>query len=128
MDYKFGRFRRWGPNGAVVGGDFIAVEEDGSVKWGHNGDGVVNLMEVDEAKLLEEFRQLKKDRLFTEAHRAQWLEQYPDMYVAVYEEKLVGVAATVEELMEQVRAKGAPVSRYYQQFLDSDPMDLAVPG
>ena len=127
MEYKYGRFRRWGPNGAVVGGDFTVVKEDGAVKWGYDGDGV-KIMEVDEAKLLEEFRQHEKDRLFLEAHRAQWLEQYPDMYVAVYEEKLVGVAATVEELMDLVRAKGAPVSRYYQQFLDSDPMDLVVPG
>ena len=127
MDYKYGRFRRWGPNGAVVGGDFIVVKEDGAVKWGYDGDGV-KIMEVDEAKLLEEFRQHEKDRLFLEAHRAQWLEQYPDMYVAVYEENLVGVAATVEELVELVRAKGAPVSRYYQQFLDSDPMYLVVPG
>ena len=127
MDAKSGPIRRWGPKGAVLGGDFIAVKKDGAVTWGHNGDGV-KIMEVDEANLLEEFRQYKKDRLFLEAHRAQWLEQYPDMYVAVYEEKLVGVAATVEELLAQVRAKGAPVSRYYREFLDSDPMDLVVPG
>ena len=126
MDAKSGPVR-WGPKGAVIGGDFIAVKEDGAVTWGYNSDGV-KLMEVDEPKLLEEFRQYKKDRLFMEAHRAQWLEQYPDMYVAVYEEKLVGVAATVEELLDQVRAKGAPVSRYYREFLDSDPMDLVVPG
>ena len=128
METKSGPIRRRGPNGVIVGGDFIVVEEDGAVKWGHNGDGVVEIMEVDEAKLKEEFRQLEKDRLFMEAHRAQWLEQYPDMFVAVYEEKLVGVAATVEELVEQTRAKGVPTSRYYQQFLDSDPMDLVVPG
>ena len=128
MDYKFGRFRRWGPNGPVVGGDFIAVKEDGAVKWGHNGDGVVEITEVDEAKLLEEFRQHEKDRLFLEAHRAQWLEQYPDMYVAVYEEKLVGVAATIKELMAQTEANGVQASQCYREFLDSDPMDLVVPG
>ena len=128
MDAKSGPIRRWGPKGAVIGGDFIAVKEDGAVTWGHNGDGVVEIMEVDDVKLKEEFRRYKKDRLFLEAHRSQWLEQYPDMFVAVYEEKLVGVAATVEELVAQTRAKGVPAGQSYREFLDSDPMYLAVPG
>ena len=128
MDTKSGPIRRWGPKGAVIGGDFIVVKDEGTFKWGHNGDGVVEIMEVDEAKLREGFRQFEKDRLFLDAHRAEWLEQYPDMFVAVYMEKLVGAAATVDELVEQTNANGVPPGEIYWQFLDSDPMDLMVPG
>ena len=128
MDAKSGRIIRWGPNGMVLGGDFFVVKEDGIAKWGHNGDGVVNIMEVDAAKMKEGFRQFEKDRLFLEAHREEWLEQYPDMYVAVHLEKLVGAAATPDELAAQLRAKGMHPGDSYWQFLDSDPMDLVVPG
>ena len=127
MDPKPGPVR-WGPKGPVVGGDFIVVRENGPIKWGHNGDGVVELMEFDDAKLLEEFRRYEQDRLFLEAHRAQWLEQYPDMFVAVYQEKLVGVASTIDELVAQTRAQGVPPGQSYRAFLDSDPAYLASPG
>ena len=127
MNTKPGIVRR-GPNGVVTSGDFIPVRKNGPYTWGHNGDGVVNIMEVDAAKMKEGFRQFEKDRLFLEAHREEWLEQYPDMYVAVYLEKLVGAAATPDELVAQLKAKGVHPGDSYWQFMDSDPMDLAVPG
>ena len=126
MDTKPGIVRR-GPNGVVVGGDFIPVRKNGPYTWGHNGDGVVNILEVDEGWLKEGFRQFEKDRLFLDAHRAEWLEQYPDMFVAVHQEKLVGAAVTPDELVAQARANGVPPGEFYWRFLDSDPMYLAAP-
>ena len=127
MDTKPGIVRR-GPNGVVAGGDFIPVRKNGPYTWGHNGDGEVNILEVDEARLKEELRQFKNDCLFLDAHRSEWLEQYPDMFVAVYQEKLVGAAATIKELMAQTEANGVPASQCCRDFLDSDPPDLLVPG
>ena len=85
-------------------------------------------MEIDEDVLREAYRQIKKDRLFLEAHQPELLEQYPDMFVAVYREQLVGVAATADELAEQLKANDVPSSRTYWRFLASEPMDLVVPG
>ena len=85
-------------------------------------------LEIDEDMLRGAYRQIEKDRLFLEAHQSEWLEQYPDMFVAVYQEHLVGVAATADELAEQLRENGVPVGRSYWRFLSSEPMDLVVPG
>ena len=85
-------------------------------------------LEIDEDMLREAYRQIKKDRIFAEANQAKWLALYPDMFVAVYKEELVGVAATAEELAEQLRNKCVPSGRSYWRFLPSKPMDLVVPG
>lgn len=88
-----------------------------------NGD-----LEIDEDEFREAYRQIKKDRLFLEAHQSEWLEQYPDMFVAVYQERLAGVASTADELAEQLHESSVPVGRSYWRFLSSEPMDLVVPG
>lgn len=115
---------RWGPNGPVVGGNFIVVREDGPVKWGHNGDGVVELVEFDDVKLSEELRQREKDDRFIKVHREEWLEQYPDMYVAVYQEKLVAVAPNSAELVEKIKAKGVRPGLTCWRFMASNPINL----
>ena len=93
------------------------------VTYGPDGE-----MHFDEAKFKASARQRRKDRFYLEAHRAQWMEQYPDMYVAVFQEKLVAAATTVDGMVEQLEAKGVPAGHSYWQFLDTDPMDLLVPG
>ena len=93
------------------------------VRVGPNGE-----LEIDEDMLREAYRQIKKDRLFLEAHQAELLERYPDMFVAVYQEQLVGAAATADELVEQLKANDVPSSKTYWRFLASEPLDLVVPG
>ena len=100
-----------------MGNDFNVIRElpDGGV-------------EIDEDLLREIYRQIRKDRLFLETHQSEWLDLYPDMFVAVYQEKLVGVASDSAKLAEYLKDKGVPVSRTYWRFLASEPMDLVVPG
>lgn len=119
---------RWGPNGPVVGGEFYVVREEGPVKWGHNGDGVVEIIEFDDAKLSAELRQAKKDRRFIDVHQDEWLERYPDMYVAVYLEDLVAVAPNSTELVEKVKAKGIRPGVARWRLLASEPLNLMLPG
>ena len=114
---------RWGPNGAVVGGEFYVVREDGPVKWGHNGNGVVELIEFDDEKLDAVFRQAEKDDRFIDAHYEEWLKQYPDMHVAVYQEKLVAVASNSAELVEKLKAKGIRPGSTCWRFLSTKPVD-----
>ena len=110
---------RWGPNGAIVGGEFHVVREDGPVKWGHNGDGVVNLMEFDDEKISAELRQFEADRDFLEAHHAEWLEKYPDMHVAVYQEELIGASPNADELVDKIKVKGIRPGLSYWRFLST---------
>lgn len=119
---------RWGPDGPVVGGEFIVVREDGPVKWGHNGNGVVELMEFDYEKLSEEFRQREKDNRFIDAHHKEWLKEYPDMHVAVYQEKLVAVSLNSADLAEKIKAKGIRPGVTCWRFLSTRPIDLMLPG
>ena len=119
---------RWGPNGPVAGGKFIVVREDGPVKWGHNGNGVVELMEFDDEKLDAVFRQGEKDNSFISAHYKEWLEQYPDMYVAVYQEKLVSVAPNSAELAKKIKAKGIRPGSTCWRFLSTKPLDWMLSG
>lgn len=83
---------------------------------------------IDEAKFKESFRQVEKDCHFLYAHIPQWMEQYPDMYVAVFQEKLVAVAPTLDELVDQLDANGVPRGFSRLHFLDTEPIDLVVPG
>ena len=119
---------RWGPNGPVVGGEFIVVREDGPVKWGHNGNGMVELMEFDDEKLSAQLRQAEKDNRFIDAHYEEWLEQYPDMHVAVYKEKLVAVSSNSTELVEKIKSKGIRPGLTCWRFLSAKPMYLMLPG
>ena len=103
--------------------DFRMLNEADAIRYGPGGE-----IEIDEEMLRNMYRQIKKDRLFLEASQSEWLELYPDMFVAVYQEKLVGVAPTAEQLAEQLKEKGVPSSKSYWRFLSAEPLDLAVPG
>ena len=99
------------------------MNEFNAIREGPNGE-----IEIDERMLREAYRQIRKDRLFLEANLSEWVKLYPDMFVAVYLEKLVGVAPDSAELVELLKGKSIPVSRTYWRFLASEPLDLVVPG
>ena len=111
---------RYGPDGPVAEGEFFVVREDGPVKWGHNGDGVVELVEFDDEKLREEFRQLEKDRLFFNANQAELSKKYRGRYVAIYQEEVAAVASTGNQLAEQLKMKGIRPDASYWQFFPTE--------
>ena len=83
---------------------------------------------VDEEMLRDMYRQIKKDRFFLESHYSEWLQLYPDMFVAVYQEQFVGAAPTARGLANQLREIGVPTGRSYWRFLSSESVDMALPG
>jgi hypothetical protein len=99
------------------------LNETNAIRYGDDGEII-----VDEEMLRDMYRQIKKDRLFLESHYSEWLRQYPDMFVAVYQEQFVGAAPTARGLAEQLRESGVPTGRSYWRFLSSEPMDLALLG
>ena len=80
---------------------------------------------AEERQIREGFRRLEKNSRFFDSHSAEWRKQYPDMYLAVYQEELVCVAATGEDLIACLRAKEIPVEESYCKFLASQPITLA---
>jgi len=99
------------------------LNETNPIRYGHDGEII-----VDEEMLKDMYRQIKKDRLFLESHYLEWLQDYPDMFVAVFQERFVGADPTARGLAEQLRERGVPTGRSYWRFLSSEPIDLALPG
>lgn len=83
------------------------------------------LTDAEEKQMREGFRRLEKNSRFFDSHSAEWRKQYPDMYLAVYQEELVCVAATGEDLITCLRAKEIPIEESYCKFLPSQPVILA---
>jgi hypothetical protein len=77
--------------------------------------------------IAEEMEQYERDRRFLEAHLPEWIERYPDYWVAVFQEELVGVSESVTQLLQILDEKGIPRARATLKFLTtkSKPMLLA---
>ena len=69
--------------------------------------------------------QFKKDLDFYYAHYDEWVAVYPDHWVLVYGERLVGAVKTIEELRELGEREGVPMSGV-SKYLNSKPVMLIV--
>ena len=83
-------------------------------------------LRVDVDQVVEELRQFRKDNLFLDAHRSQWVEEYPDCWVMVYHEEFIGHARTLAEVKEIANSKGIPMSHMAVNFLDTNPPTLVL--
>ena len=77
---------------------------------------------TDEEGLMKHREQSWKDHEFLVAHREELLKQYPDKWVAVYQEKVVAVAPTMRGLFRKVEAQGIRRGDVKGEFLDTNPM------
>lgn len=58
--------------------------------------------------LKDSFEQFRKDTVFLDKHRAEWLKTYPDKWAAVFREELIAVDADLGKLMEAVKKRNIP--------------------
>ncbi len=68
------------------------------------------------------------DRLYFEEHRDELLEQYPEQWVAVYNQQVVGAAKEPKQLVRQLERKGVPPGETYWGWLSSKEELLIVPS
>ena len=54
--------------------------------------------------------QFQKEIDFYEAHYKEFLKKYPDQWVGILDEKLMGVAETRAELRAKFKAEGTPMN------------------
>ena len=74
---------------------------------------------VETAMVMGAWEQFKKDSAFAEEHRREWLKFYPDRWVAVFKEKLLGSDASMEKIMEMVKLQD--IRRPYEAVFISLP-------
>ena len=58
-----------------------------------------------------ELQRFKKDTAYYEAHHDELLEKYPDQWVAIFNQQVVGASPDYEQLLADVEEKGLPIER-----------------
>ena len=82
--------------------------------------------EADRAVLQAEFARHQADTEYRDAHREEWLTQYPDQWVMVYNGKLVAVAAILGEAFEMVERQGIPRGKPVRAHLSTKRQSLIL--
>jgi hypothetical protein len=65
----------------------------------------------------QELEQYRSDAQYFNEHREELLAQYPERWVAIYNQQVVGVAKDPKRLKSQLERKGIPASRVYREYL-----------
>ena len=58
-----------------------------------------------------ELQKFAKDGQFLDAHYEELLEQYPEQWVAVFDEQVVGAGFDFEQLLDDLKVRGLPLGR-----------------
>jgi Family of unknown function (DUF5678) len=62
-------------------------------------------------ELQAELQRFKRDTQYYEAHREELLTQYPEQWVAVFNQQVVGAAPDFEQLLAMLEQNSIPVER-----------------
>ena len=62
-------------------------------------------------ELQAELQRFKRDTQYYEAHREELLTKYPEQWVAVFNQQVVGAAPDFEQLLAMLEQNGIPVER-----------------
>ncbi len=66
-----------------------------------------------------ELARYRADVLYLEKHRQELLAQYPEHWVAIYHQQLVGAAKDPRCLLNQLKRKGIPPSQVHRERLST---------
>ena len=58
-----------------------------------------------------ELQKFAKDGQFFDAHYEELLEKYPEQWVAVFDEQVVGAGFDFDQLLDDLKARGLPLGR-----------------
>ena len=68
-------------------------------------------------EIQEDMERYRADAAYFDAHRAEFLRRYPDQWVAVYNQDVVGAAKDIKRLVRQLERKGIRPGRAYTEYL-----------
>ena len=75
----------------------------------------------------KELARFTADAIWVDDHREELLKQYPDQWIAVYNQQVVGSAAEIEELVEQLERDGFPPNHIFTEYLTDEEDILILP-
>jgi len=79
---------------------------------------------------LEEIReglaQFNKDHNWLSEYHAELLEKYPDQWVAVFKEKIVGAGPDLNQIIEDLRGQGIDTGRVAISLIETNPRPLIL--
>ena len=64
-----------------------------------------------------ELQQFKKDTAYYEAHHEELLKKYPEQWVAIFDQQVVGASPDYEKLFDDLQAKGYSVGHVLVEYL-----------
>ena len=68
-------------------------------------------------ELHAELQRFKRDTQYYEAHREELLTQYPEQWVAVFNQRVVGAAPDFEQLLAMLEHSRIPVDRTLIEYV-----------
>lgn len=78
-----------------------------------------------EQRVQQEMQRFRADAAYFDAHRGEFLQRYPDQWVAVYAQEVVGAAKDIKRLVKQLERKGIRPGRTYRQYV-TDKEELLI--
>ena len=75
-----------------------------------------NVIMMNMEKIQKELELFRRDIDYYEAHQEELLKQYPEQWVAVFNEQVVGASADYERLLDELQEKGVPLGSVYIQL------------
>jgi len=72
-----------------------------------------------------EMERFRKDASYYEERREELLKKYPDRWVAIYNEQVVGTAKDLNRLITQLQKKEIPQGRAFVEFV-TEKEDLLI--
>jgi hypothetical protein len=77
-------------------------------------------------KFREIFERGERDLRFALAHLEEWRTEYPNHWIAVFDEKLVAAESSSERLLQKLREQNVPPGEAYVKFLPERRLDFAL--
>lgn len=75
-----------------------------------------------------ELEHFKRDTAYFEQHREELLEQYPEQWVAVFNQQVVGADPDFDRLLDGLQARGIPVGQVPVELLTRKDELLILPS
>jgi hypothetical protein len=71
------------------------------------------------SKMQAELQRCKRDTAYYEAHQEELLEQYPEQWVAIYDERVVGADADLYHLLSTIKEQGFSPGQALVEYVTS---------
>ena len=66
-----------------------------------------------------ELQRFQRDVDYFQAHQEELLSKYPDQWVAIYNQQVVGAAQDPEQLLDQLEEQGIPIEHALFEHLST---------